>query len=69
MNVELYSGAGFFLVAAALCVPAIALGIMERSIKHYGIVASVIMLLLVMKDSWVSFLILCSYMCHYMRNI
>lgn len=64
MNVELYSGAGFFLVAAALCVPAIVLGIMERSIKHYGIVASVIMLLLVMKDSWVSILLLCSYMCY-----
>lgn len=43
MSVALFGGIKFFAVATALSLPAVALGVMEKRIKYYGLAASAVM--------------------------
>lgn len=64
MSVRFYDGFEFFVLAAILSAPAIWLGVTERRIRGYGIFASIVVILFVLKDSPKSILLLAAYLAY-----
>lgn len=59
---EFFSGIEFFLVLTMACIPAIILGVLEKSLKYYRIIASAIIIILFFSDDMRNFVFLISFL-------
>lgn len=58
---QLYEDPSFFMLLAAVLVPAIVLGVLERRIKYYGVVVSLAFLALLFMGDWVGLALALGY--------